>query len=139
MEDRTAIAPEVNRLYWETDDSVADISNRLNVSRRALYDLVEPLPAGAECVACGGDLYFGNRSAKAAGIARCPNCGNEREVEHDISHEDVGTIPPYSAGWPAVSKPAGGDLRERAVAIASFALAGAVLGALATVIVRRRR
>lgn len=139
MEDRTATAPEINRLYWETDDSVAEISNRLGVSRRALYDLVEPLPAGAQCASCGGELLFGNRSAKAAGIARCPNCGIEREVEHDISHEDVGTIPPYGAGWPAVAKADSVTLRQRALAIASYALAGAILGALATVIIRQRR
>lgn len=139
MDQPTATAPEVNRLYWESDESVAEISNRLGVSRRALYDLIEPLPAGTQCKSCGGDLYYGNRSAKAAGVARCLSCGTEREVEADISHEDVGTIPPYGAGWPAVAKQDNHDIRERAVAIASFALAGAVLGALATVIIRRAR
>lgn len=139
MDDRTTIAPEINRLYWETDDSVAEISNRLSVSRRALYDLVEPLPAGAQCRSCGGELYYGNRSAKAAGVARCLACGNEREVEHDISHEDVGTIPPYGAGWPGVAKSAEPEMRDRAIAIAGFAIAGAVAGAIATVLIRRNR
>jgi hypothetical protein len=138
MEDRTAAASEINRLYWETDESVAEISNRLGVSRRALYDLVEPFAAGADCEHCGGELFFGNRSAKAAGVARCPNCGNEREIDHDISHEDVGTIPPYGAGWPAVAPADSAELRQRALSIASYALAGAIVGALATVIIRRR-
>lgn len=139
MDERTATGPEVNRLYWESDESVAEISNRLGVSRRALYDLIDPLPAGTQCKSCGGDLFYGNRSAKAAALARCLACGAEREVEADISHEDVGTIPPYGAGWPAVSKQESDGIRERAVAIATFALAGAVFGALATVIIRRAR
>ena len=138
MEDRTAIAPEANRLYWDSEESVAEISNRLGISRRALYDAIEPLGTGEACSSCGAELYYGNRSAKAAGVARCLMCGKEREVDPDVSHEDVGTIPPYGAGFPAAPV-AARDMRERAAAIASVALAGAVVGALATVLIRRHR
>lgn len=138
MEDRTAIVPEANRLYWDSAESVAEISNRLGISRRALYDAIEPLGTGQECASCGAELYYANRSAKASGLARCLMCGGEREVDADVSHEDVGTIPPYGAGLPAVPA-AARDMRERAVTIASIAVAGAIVGAIATVLVRRQR
>ena len=139
VEEKTTAAPELNRLYWETDDSVAEISNQLGVSRRALYDQVEPLPAGLQCASCGAELYFNNRSARAAGVARCLMCGSELEVDPDVSADDVGTIPPYGAGWPAAATPAERQLRDRAVMIAGFAIAGMAVGAIATLLVRRRR
>jgi hypothetical protein len=39
------IAAEANRLYWETETSVADIAQQLELSRRSLYDSVDPLPS----------------------------------------------------------------------------------------------
>lgn len=139
VEEKTTAAPEINRLYWETADSVAEISSQLGVSRRALYDLVEPLPAGMPCASCGAELYYSNRSARAAGVARCLMCGNEREIDPDVSADDVGTIPPYGAGWPAAAKPADHRLRDRAAMIAGFAIAGVAVGAIATLLVRRIR
>ena len=135
MEEKTAVAPELNRLYWESGQSVAEISNHLGVSRRALYEMIEPLPAGVECSSCGAELHFVNRSTKAAGVARCLVCGKEQEL--GTAADDDTTIPPYSAGFPAVTHAANG-MRDRAVAIASFALAGVVVGAIATLLVRRR-
>lgn len=138
VEEKTAASLELNRLYWDTDESVSEISNRLGVSRRALYDMVEPSSAGVACVDCGGELVYQNRSAKAAGVARCLMCGAERTTDEEMSHEDVGTIPPYNAGWPA-SPSATDETRERAATIAGFAIAGAVIGAIATILVRRKR
>jgi transposase-like protein len=48
-----SIQAEANRLYWETDESVAEIARRFDLSRRALYDAIEPLPSGgrARCAA----------------------------------------------------------------------------------------
>jgi hypothetical protein len=132
--EHTALGPEINRLYWDTDESVAEISSRLGVSRRGLYEMIEPLDAGATCESCGGPLFYGNRSARAAGIARCPNCGIEREMDDDVSHEDVGTIPNYVA--PA---PGSDGMRQRAITIGGYAVAGAVVGAIATLMIRRSR
>lgn len=139
MEEKTAVASEMNRLYWDTDESVSEISNRLGVSRRGLYDAIEPTRAGVECPECGADLYFQNRSGKAAGRARCLMCGTERALDEAMSHEDVGTIPPYAAGWPAPSANGIDDVRDRASTIVGFAIAGAVVGAIATILVRRNR
>ncbi|HEX6559329.1 MAG TPA: hypothetical protein VF021_07695 [Longimicrobiales bacterium] len=138
MEEKTAVATEVNRLYWETEQSVAEISNQLGVSRRALYEVIEPMPSGMQCSRCRAELYYSNRSAKAAGVARCLICGNEKELDADVSHEDVGTIPPYGAGWPKAPRRAR-VTADRTAAIAGFAIAGVVAGTIATLLIRRKR
>ena len=66
---------EANRLYWDTEASVGHIADTLGVSRRALYELLEPLAADEPCAACGGPLVFANRLARAAGEAFCGACG----------------------------------------------------------------
>ena len=139
MEDKAfTAAPEVNRLYWQTGDSVAEISNSLGISRRALYELIEPLAAGIECSSCGAELHFANRSAKSAGIARCMVCGSEQEMESGTSHDDIG-IPPYTADTSRARSVASNGARNRVVMITGFALAGLVIGAVATMLVRKRR
>jgi Zn ribbon nucleic-acid-binding protein len=72
---------ELNRLYWESDESVAGIADRLDISRRALYDSIEPRPAGAPCPQCGTALVFRNRMALENRQAECPECGHEQTVE----------------------------------------------------------
>lgn len=72
--------PELNRLYWESDESVAEIARRLDISRRALYDQIEPRPAGAPCRECGGPLVFRNRTAAERLEAECPECGETAEL-----------------------------------------------------------
>lgn len=71
---------EVNRLYWETEIPVTDLSERLGVSRGTLYNHTQPLPAGAECGRCGGALAYRNRQAREAGEASCVECGAARKV-----------------------------------------------------------
>jgi hypothetical protein len=133
VEEKTATAREVNRLYWDTESSVAEISNKLGVSRRGLYELIEPMAAGVECNSCGAELYYGNRSAKAAATARCLVCGAERTVD-DAPAQAI-AIPPY--GRPA--RRILPDIPDRAGAIAGFAIAGMVLGAIVTLLARRKR
>jgi DNA-binding transcriptional regulator LsrR (DeoR family) len=134
-------APEVNRLYWQTGDSVADISNNLGISRRALYEMIEPLAAGVECSSCGAEMHFANRSAKSASIARCMVCGSEQELDSGISHDDIGIVPPYTDDAPRANKTlsVANGARDRVVMVAGFALAGLVVGAVATLLVRKRR
>jgi hypothetical protein len=67
--------PEANRLYWETETSVGRIADRLGVSRRALYELLDPAVAGGLCPDCGSPLLFQNRLARATGEAQCGSCG----------------------------------------------------------------
>jgi hypothetical protein len=116
-------AAEANRLYWETEDSVAEIAERLEISRRALYEAVEPLPTDNVCSTCGGPLLFENRSARTAGESFCAVCAETGATDADEPVE------PASPGPPA---------DERALLVGGAALAGAVVGALLTFAVVRR-
>ena len=73
-------ANEANRLYWDSETSVGDIANQLGISRRGLYEAIEPKSAGLPCSECGSDMLFANRSALASGTARCPSCDQEAIV-----------------------------------------------------------
>lgn len=72
---------ELNRLYWDSDASISEIADRLDISRRALYDGIEPLPAETACPECGGELAFRNRTALENREAECPECGHETRIE----------------------------------------------------------
>lgn len=120
------IAAEANRLYWETDTPVAEIAQQLELSRRALYDSVDPLPTGGSCEVCGTPLVFENRSARNAGIETCPNC----EAQEDT---------PTPAALPQRTDAIREYDSERAVRVGGAALAGAALGAIATMLLVPRR
>jgi hypothetical protein len=122
------IAAEANRLYWETETSVADIAQQLELSRRALYDSVDPLPTSGSCEVCGSPLVFENRSARNAGIEFCPACA---------AREEDDTVP---VAVPAAKRARMDDEEvQRAVRMGGAALAGAALGAVATLIFVPRR
>jgi hypothetical protein len=145
VEHDAALITEANRLYWQTESSVADIAEQLSVSRRALYELVTPEPAGSTCGVCGGDVVFVNRSAKTSGTGRCQSCGRENPVNGAAEPIAEETVPPYSAGWPRARERTpdeddhGSDLRARAIKIGSIAVAGAAVGAMAALLLARRR
>jgi len=110
-------AERVNHLYWETESSVAEIADELSISRRALYQLLEPLPTGVDCAKCGAELRFANRSAKATNAARCIVCGSESVIDEpmeDFHFEQPGDV------WPYV------------------VIGAAIAGIIATVLIRRR-
>lgn len=138
-------AEAANRMYWESDDSVASIAARFDLSRRSLYEAVQPLPTGVLCQVCGEELAFENRLARKSGTATCPSCGASEEVAieteapamaaaarrgesrdgdatPDDSRDDAGTT----------------DVRQRAVLLSGAALAGIALGGVATWLARRR-
>lgn len=137
MESNVTASREANRLYWQTDRSVADIATALGVSRRALYELIEPAVTAVSCGACGTRVVFANRSAKASGMARCPQCGSEADVEDSADAHSA--VPPYAAGWPRSGESDDGALRARAIKIGGAAMAGAAMGALAALLIVRRR
>ncbi|MDX1674124.1 MAG: hypothetical protein R3314_04900 [Longimicrobiales bacterium] len=135
MPDETT-ARELNRLYWESDLSVSDIADRLDISRRALYDGIEPLPAGRPCPECGTELVFRNRTAAENREAECPECGHETTLENGDER----------SSRPMASAPAGEEpLRRRSVpapgtgpVLGTAFLTGLVVGALATSLFHRR-
>ena len=77
-----------NELYWESEASVNDIAERLDLSKSMLYQLIEPLAAEVDCPDCGSMLVYPNRTALDKGLMQCPDCGRE-----DVSAEDVAEEP----------------------------------------------
>lgn len=137
-------ADAANRMYWEGDESVADIAARFDFSRRALYDVVRPLPAGVPCDACGGELAFENRLARKSRAASCAACG---AVYHGIESLALAgsqqrDVPDDTAGdrtMPSARDDTrGGAIRQRAVLLSGAAIAGIAIGGVATWLARRR-
>ncbi|MGH7467491.1 MAG: hypothetical protein ACRENP_05840 [Longimicrobiales bacterium] len=126
-----AQAAEANRLYWNQAASVGEIANQLGISRRALYEVLQPRPAGIACPKCGTDGVFVNRSAQAAGMARCPSCGTEMHV---ASPEDAEAAP----AAPPMERANGGHPFRLRFGIGSAALMGVVVGAIATLLLTQR-
>jgi hypothetical protein len=124
-----AAAGEANRLYWESEDSVAEIAERLDLSRRALYEVIEPLPTGAACEVCGGPLSFENRSARTAGDATCVICAETGATDEDsVTNGEIPGVTPFDV-----------EVRERALLVGGAAVAGAAMGALLTFALVPRR
>lgn len=142
-------ARQANRLYWETDASVADIAEELDISRRMLYDLVEPRPAERPCPECGSPLVFRNRTALDRRHAECLVCEVEitlaapadddaaegadhrRGVEPQVEQERAaGPLSPVASRYGPLS--ASGPLLGGAL------LLGLATGAAAAYLVRHR-
>lgn len=124
---------EANRLYWDTETSVGEIANQLGVSRRALYEAIDPRPAGLPCPECGSEMLFANRSALASGTARCPSCDEQAVVAPTPRPERIAAVPRTTA----VS--ANGKSRNRLpIGIGGAALMGLVIGAIATLLLTNR-
>jgi hypothetical protein len=70
-----------NALYWDSEDSVNEIAESLDLSKGALYGLVEPLATDEPCPACGASLEFSNRTARDKGLVACPSCEFEEELD----------------------------------------------------------
>ena len=146
--DEERLADEVSRLYWETDASVGEIAAELDISRRALYAALRPLPAGERCTECGGELVFMTRSARTEGAAECAACGREQDVAAtaaaaaeggaagDLSGGEEATGAGVAEGYGAAF---GTEQRGwRGVLIAAAALAGIAVGVVGTMRVLRR-
>lgn len=72
-------AERANELYWGSDRSVNELAEDLDLSKGALYGLIEPLPAGLDCPECPGTLEYANRTAREKGFVTCAVCDFEEE------------------------------------------------------------
>ena len=63
-----------NELYWESDKSVNQIADELELSKGMLYGMIRPLPAGLPCPRCSSDLEYANRTARERGLISCRTC-----------------------------------------------------------------
>lgn len=126
---------EANRLYWSTELPVSDIAAQLDLSRRALYDAIQPVPAPGHCGRCGGDLQFANRSSRVHGFATCRSCG--------LQAQPVEAPEPEPWTWSPQSRAAtmleGAEPSQSIWWLGAAALTGALLGAGLTLGLVRRR
>ncbi len=86
----TGVERRANRLYWESDRSVNEIADDLDLSKGRLYELLRPLAAERSCPRCGGDLLFANRTARDQKLLSCGSCGlsgKEGELEEEWKGE----------------------------------------------------
>ena len=127
----TELAKVVNRMYWDSDESVNRIAERLDLSKGALYGMIAPAPAEGTCPDCGASLSFGNRTARERGIAECVACALVGEPTDRV---------PSAARAPHIPEPA--PLREPRVwsgrALAGSLVLGVVAGVLISRLLRRR-
>lgn len=85
-------AREANRLYWDTDESVNGIAERLELSKGRFYDLLTPLPVDRSCPNCGAPLGFANRTARDSGKVSCPLCSFETEFDELDESPDLASL-----------------------------------------------
>jgi hypothetical protein len=127
---------ELNRLYWESDASVTEIGDRLGLSRRALYEGIDPRPAGAPCPDCGTALVFRNRTAAENREAECPECGREMGVPDRRAQEapESERDPSEAPLSPARRVPTAGGAPALGIAL----LVGLTLGVVLAYLLRER-
>ena len=75
----TQLAERANTLYSESDASVNDNAEGLDLSKGSLYGMITPRPAGIGCPECDAELEHPNRTAREMGFVTCPACGLEEE------------------------------------------------------------
>lgn len=150
-----ALYEEANRLYWESDQSVNQIGETLDLSKGVLYGLIAALPAGLPCPKCGEEMAFPNRTARDKGFLVCEECGMEEEEAAVRSYwEGEGELPggEASGGARPLARRAGdavqkavetgrervSDLSPRSRIIAGTALLGVAAGIVLGTYLRKR-
>lgn len=141
------IAAHANELYWESDRSVNQIADELDLSKGALYAALMALGSGSGCPRCGDEAGWPNRTARDQEQLACATCswsGNASQTtiyDHGASLEQsqnsgvndlvesVGEYPPVPTDPPG---------SYRFTKIAGGAMLGAAVG-LALVLWARRR
>lgn len=151
------VVERANELYWESDRSVNQIADDLELSKGALYGIIEPESSGLGCPLCGDEVVYSNRTAKEREVLDCPTCdwdGNPEEaaVHHESAHrspsertgvalptsdDDEAPVGTSSRDAPARVPPPAGS-RVPMSTIAGGALLGAAAG-LALVLWARKR
>lgn len=154
------VVDRANELYWGSDRSVNQIADDLELSKGALYGIIEPQPSGLGCPLCGDEVVYSNRTAKDKEMLDCPACdwdgAPDETTRHDASafrsesEATDGDLPSGSSLLPKAGAEPGDELqapeatpppprvRTPASTVAGGALLGAAVG-LALVLWARRR
>ncbi len=134
------VARQANDLYWTGDRSVNQITEDLDLSKGALYGLLEPVPSAQGCPLCGAEVMYQNRTARERGRVNCLVCEWDGSVDGTEAYAPDGEqVSGNDARGRVPSRMTGGSLpAARLNTIAGGALLGAALG-LALVLWARRR
>ena len=106
MKDASAAA---NELYWGSERSVNQIAEQLDLSKGALYGMIEPLPEGLGCPVCGEEVVSANRTARDRGVLSCAECewkGDEDETLYTQSACNRYSVPPPAGTAPSAKRQA---------------------------------
>ena len=127
----TELARVVNRMYWDSNESVNRIAQQLDLSKGALYGMIAPAPADGTCLNCGSRLSFGNRTARERGLAECVACArNDEPMDHVPSPVPA----PHAPEVAAIREPR----RWSGRALAGSLLLGVVAGVFISRLLRSR-
>ncbi len=146
-EGRKELAAELYRLYWDSDRSVRQIREELDITSAALYELLEPLPVDAACQVCGGAVGFKNRTARTNREGICLRCGEVVRVPAekaaaagDGAATGDGAAPESEPDWVSDAVDDALESTERAVRDVLFVAVGlvAVLAVGVVGLLRRR-
>ena len=127
-------AERANELYWGSEQSVNQIADDLDLSKGALYSIIELDRSGLGCPLCGDEVGHPNRTARERGRLECPTCDWDGSAEETVSYES-GDEEPESR--PVPREPSA-ITSARLRTMAGGALLGAAVG-LALVIWARRK
>lgn len=130
------VTARANELYWSSDRSVNQIADDLDLSKGALYTIIEPLHAGLRCPRCSSSVVYPNRTAKDRGLVDCSDCewDGRRDEATAIGDDEVGDDPAVA------DRPS--PIRLQTAVGTRAVVGGALLGAaagLALVLWARRR
>ena len=70
-----------NALYWESQQSVNQIADEMDLSKGMLYGLIQPIGAGLPCPRCSFEMEYANRTARERGFLKCPSCDFEQDKD----------------------------------------------------------
>lgn len=136
-ERRQEAAAAANELYWGSERSVNQIAEQLDLSKGALYGMIQPVPGGLGCPVCGEEVVFANRTARERGVLSCAQCAWKGDEDETVALGEDGAVTlPFYTEEDEVVVPTPVD-RSRARTIAGGALLGAAVG-LALVLWTRR-
>jgi hypothetical protein len=74
-------AQRANALYWESQLSVNQIADEMDLSKGMLYGLIQPSCAELLCPLCSSEMGYANRTARERGFLRCPSCDFEQDED----------------------------------------------------------
>ncbi len=126
------LVSRANALYWGSEASVNRLAEELDLSKGALYDMIEPYPAGIPCPHGDGEMRYANRTARDRGFVACDQCGFEDEEIHLVGDQD---------GFPAETDQPRGQTTANGTStgrLVGSALVGVAVGVLIAGLVRRR-